>query len=351
MMLDERPPSVIGSGANQERVYPMRTLHRALAASSVLLLAAVTVAAGTSGCGRKAAPGEADGDAGAEGEGEGGGGGGGEGEGEGEGGDPGDGPPADWHREWPDGPSVVGLVEGAAGPLAGAQVTEHTGDKTEETDAQGAFVFDPMDKGHYAFEIRAAGHVTTTRVVDITTDQPYSLWLQVKPDAEAQTVSLPDAGGDPVVVTAFGDQATLTLEAGDLVDGSGNAATGDVDVVITTFDPNDEQDIQRMPADLLTAPATAGADPGVLVTGRSAALGGGGGDGHLEDAGPRGAARADRRQRGRLVHPRRRYRLLEARGQGHLRRSRDDDHRRAAGPRNVHRRTALLTGRPRLRTS
>ena len=244
----------------------MRTLHRALAASSVLLLAAVTVAAGTSGCGRKAVPGEADGDAGAEGEGEGGGGGGGEGEGEGEGGDPGDGPPADWHREWPDGPSVVGLVEGAAGPLAGAQVTEHTGDKTEETDAQGAFVFDPMDKGHYAFEIRAAGHVTTTRVVDITTDQPYSLWLQVKPDAEAQTVSLPDAGGDPVVVTAFGDQATLTLEAGDLVDGSGNAATGDVDVVITTFDPNDEQDIQRMPADLLTAPATAGADPGVLVT-------------------------------------------------------------------------------------
>ena len=225
-----------------------------------LLCAAALAAAGAAACGKKAVPGGEGGDAGTEGEGEGAS----EGEGEGAGGP--SGPPAGWTREWPDGPALAGNVVDEAGPVAGARVVVHPGEASQETDAQGAFLFANLGRGDYAVEVTADDHVGAARRIPLTTDFPEWRLIELKPRAAAQAVTLPEPGGDPVVVEAAGGLAAVALEAGDLADAAGAAVTGEVSVVLTAFGSNEDADLGRFPADLETAPASAGAAPGALVT-------------------------------------------------------------------------------------
>lgn len=168
--------------------------------------------------------------------------------------------------------SVYGFLagDGEAG-IGGAKVIMHggTGDVEVTTQADGSFVMRDLPDGDLVFEFRAAGHAEATRRILVDSQAPpHSLWVQLKPLTASKTITLPNAGDEPVRVTGPNEKMNLIIGAGTVADedGSANALAGgsQIDVSITPFDA--ETDIDRFPADVLTYGENEGDAPAPLFT-------------------------------------------------------------------------------------
>ncbi len=117
----------------------------------------------------------------------------------------------------------------AAKPIAGAVVSLSDG-RSSSTDDNGFYSFDGLSAGsRVVVSFRAAGFASTSRAFVVGGGPGCVLMAEA---AETVTIS-----ADVSSTQRSGDSA-VTLAAGSLVDGSGTAVTGDVELTATFLDPS-----------------------------------------------------------------------------------------------------------------
>jgi len=165
--------------------------------------------------------------------------------------------------------SVYGFLAGDGGDgIGNAKVVLHTTGDEVSTGADGSFVFNDVPDGDLVFEFRAEGHAEATRRILVEDHKPHSLWMQLKPLTAPKTITLPAAGDDPIKVTGPRERMNLIIAAGSVADADDTAtalaAGTEIQVSITPFDAAD--DLETLPADLLTYPENEGDAPAPLFT-------------------------------------------------------------------------------------
>jgi hypothetical protein len=125
----------------------------------------------------------------------------------------------------------TGNVKDPAGtPLANARVT--VGDQVAQTDAEGFFRLKVANAPRHVLTVKAPGHALYSRAFDA---DAVGLDVVLKP-AKRFTA-------DPTVdieVQEGADGAVIRIPAGSLVDAEGNPPAGPVDVLVSTYDPEQE---------------------------------------------------------------------------------------------------------------
>jgi Carboxypeptidase regulatory-like domain/Bacterial Ig domain len=125
----------------------------------------------------------------------------------------------------------TGTVKDPAGtPIADAKVT--VGDQVVQTDAEGFFRVKAANAARYVLTVKAAGHALWSRAFDA---DAVGLDVVLKP-AKRFTA---DPTAD-IEVQEGADGATIRVPAGSLVDADGNPPAGPVDVLVSTYDPDQE---------------------------------------------------------------------------------------------------------------
>ena len=137
---------------------------------------------------------------------------------------------------------LTGAVVSTAGNnIAGAQVTVNN--RTVSTDSDGAFVLESADDAntYVGVRVKAPGFPESVRRVLMPTSGQAEIRFTLRPADQSQTFALP-TGDQPAVfkLNRGVAGAVLTIPTASLVDVHGNIATGNANMNLTFWSPDDD---------------------------------------------------------------------------------------------------------------
>ena len=147
-------------------------------------------------------------------------------------------------------PGIAGsVVSSAQASIAGAQVTING--RSTVTGSDGAFALDSAEDAntYVALRVKAPGYPEAVRRVLMPTSGQATLQFTLRPVDQNQTFTLPTGTQNAVFRINRGVAgATLTIPAASLIDVHGNIATGDANINLTFWSPDD--DMETAPGNL-----------------------------------------------------------------------------------------------------
>ncbi len=142
------------------------------------------------------------------------------------------------------------VVTTAGAPAVGATV--EVGGATATTDAAGDFLLEVSPASDLVVSFRADGHLPVFLPVDVVADAASRVDATLMPIADPIVVDI-TTGGEATGARG----AAVSIPAGALVTSAGVPVTGEVEVMLTPFDPTNEAEFAAYPGEL-TAEQTDG---------------------------------------------------------------------------------------------